>query len=189
MTYEAMVADLQHLITTQQGMIDPVLIGHSMGGKVAMQFSQTYPKVPHKLLLVDIARKAYDMTRLAKILLTLRHTPLQGLRTRTKVDQYLRRSIPEASVPLYCMKNMCCNAQGKVVWSSNIPILADSIPHLEQAVTFRAPFHKPALFINADQSDYIQAQDLALIKAMFPKYVLKRVILDTGSTTIRLRHY
>jgi esterase len=174
MTYEAMAADLQELIT-QQGIIDPVLIGHSMGGKVVMQFAQTYPKVPHKLIVADIAPKAYDMTRLAKILQTLKGTPLHRMRTRTEVDQYLHHDIPEASVRLYCMKNIHRNKQGKLVWRSNIPVLADHIPDLEKAVTLRVPFYKPTLFIKAEQSDYIQPQDLVLIKAMFPKYVLKRI--------------
>lgn len=59
MTYEAMVEDLKHLMT-QQGIVDPVLIGHSMGGKVAMAFAQNYPEALHKLVVVDIAPRAYD---------------------------------------------------------------------------------------------------------------------------------
>lgn len=174
MTYAAMVADVQALIT-QQAMVDPVLIGHSMGGKVAMQFAQTYPQALSKLIVVDMAPRAYDMTRVAEILQFLQKTPLQGVRTRAALDRQLRQGIPDALMRLHCMKNLRRDEQGMLVWSSNIPVLADSIPHLEQAVTFQAPFSKPTLFIKADQSDYIQPQDLALIKTMFPTYILELI--------------
>ena len=171
MTYEAMAADVQALLA-QQALEAPVLIGHSMGGKVAMQVAQTYPQVLAKLIVVDIAPRAYDMTRLAKIVQALKQTPLQKLRTRAEVDRYLSPSIPNAVVRLYCMKNLCRDEQGRLVWSSNMPALADSILHLEQAVSHQAPFTKPTLFVKADQSDYIQPQDLPLIKTLFPNYIL-----------------
>ena len=145
-----------------------------MGGKVAMQFAQT-PHVLSKLIVVDIAPRAYDMTRMTRILQVLSQTPLQGVRTRAEVDQLLRPNIPEALMRLYCMKNLHRDAQGRLVWSSNIPVLAKSILTLEQAVPFHAPLNKPTLFIEADQSAYIQTQDLALIKAMFPSYILEGI--------------
>ncbi len=174
MTYEAMVEDLKHLMT-QQGIVDPVLIGHSMGGKVAMQFAQSYPEALYKLVVVDIAPRAYDMTKLSGILQRLRQTPLKGVRTREEVDKHLHHYIPENLMRWHCMKNLRRDERGELVWRSNIPILADSIPHLERAVTFQTPFYKPTLFVKADQSDYIQTQDLPLIKTMFPNYVLKHI--------------
>jgi pimeloyl-ACP methyl ester carboxylesterase len=174
MTYEAMVEDLKHLMT-QQGIVDPVLIGHSMGGKVAMQFAQSYPEALYKLVVVDIAPRAYDMTKLSGILQRLRQIPLKGVRTREEVDKHLHHYIPENLMRWHCMKNLCRDERGELVWRSNIPILADSIPHLERAVAFQTPFYKPTLFVKADQSDYIQTQDLPLIKTMFPNYVLKHI--------------
>ena len=174
MTYEAMAADVQTLIT-KQAIEAPVLIGHSMGGKVAMQFAQNYPQSLSKLIVVDIAPRTYDMTKLAKILQILRQTLLHGVRTRAEVNQYLSPSIPDAVMRLYCMKNLHRDHQGRLAWSSNIPVLADSIQHLEQAVRFQAPFTKPTLFIKADQSDYIQPQDLARIKTLFPNYILEHI--------------
>jgi pimeloyl-ACP methyl ester carboxylesterase len=73
------------------------------------------------------------------------------------------------------MKNLRRDAQGMLVWSSNMTILANSIAHLEQAIDCQTPFYKPTLFVKAGQSDYIQPQDLPLIKAIFPNYVLKHI--------------
>ncbi|XWN35241.1 MAG: alpha/beta fold hydrolase [Roseivirga sp.] len=172
MTYEAMAADLKHWMT-QQGIAEPALIGHSMGGKVVMQFAQTYPQALSRLIVVDIAPRVYDMTQLTRILQILRQTPLQGVRRRAEVDQLLCAHIPEPVMRMYLMKNLGRNEQGELLWRSNILVLAESIPHLAQAVTFQAPFGKPTLFIKADQSDYMQPQDLSLIKAMFPNYQLE----------------
>ena len=174
MTYEAMVEDLKHLMT-QQGIVDPVLIGHSMGGKVAMTFAQNYPEALHKLIVVDIAPRAYDMKRLSIMLQILKKTPLKDVRARKEVDKHLCHYIPETLIRLYCMKNLRRDAQGMLVWSSNMTILANSIAHLERAIDCQAPFYKPTLFVKADQSDYIQTQDLPLIKAVFPNYVLKHI--------------
>ena len=140
-----------------------------------MQFAQTYPQSLSKLIVVDIAPRTYDMTKLAKILQVLRQTPLKGVRTRAEVNQYLSPGIPDAMMRLYCMKNLRRDKQGRLLWSSNIPVLTDSIQHLEQAVSFQAPFTKPTLFIKADQSDYIQPQDLAIIKTLFPNYILEHI--------------
>ncbi len=172
MTYGAMAADVWALII-EENIRNPVLIGQSMGGKVAMQFAHAYPKTLSKLIVVDIAPRAYDMTQLANILRILKKMPLRGVKTRVEVNRYLAKDIPSVLMRQYCMKNLCRDEQGMLVWSSNIPILADSIPHLEVAVNFHVPFTKPALFVKADQSDYIQAKDLPLIKTWFPNYSLE----------------
>ncbi|MEM9417033.1 MAG: alpha/beta fold hydrolase [Bacteroidota bacterium] len=171
MTYEAMAADVCRLIT-ELGLASPVLIGHSMGGKVAMQLAQTRPGFLSKLIVIDIAPRVYDMRQLAELLQVLRQTPLQGVQTRTVVDRYLREDIPDPLVRTHCMKNLRRDKAGQLVWGSNIPVLADSIPHLEQAVAYEGPFEQPTLFVQGTQSDYIQPPDLALMQAMFPHYIL-----------------
>ena len=170
MTYAAMAADVQALIA-QQDIVDPVLIGHSMGGKVAMEFAQTYPTALAKLVVVDIAPRAYDMTHLAQVLQVLAQTSLQGVQTRAEVDERLRQGIPKPLMRLYCMKNLGRDKEGQLAWRSNMAVLADSIPHLEEAISFQASFDKPTLFIKADQSDYIQSQDILHIQTMFPSYL------------------
>ena len=174
MTYEAMAADVQAFIT-QQGIVAPVLLGHSMGGKVAMQLAQTRPGLLSKLIVIDIAPRAYDMHQLAELLQVLRQTPLQGVNTRAAVDQHLRQAIPDSLMRAHCLKNLRRDEAGQLVWSSNIPVLPDSIPHLAQAVDFQEPFEKPTLFVKGAQSDYIRPQDLEAIKRFFPHYTLKTV--------------
>lgn len=174
MTYEAMAADVQALIT-QLRIVDPILIGHSMGGKVAMQLAQTYPALPSKLIIVDIAPRTYDMHRPVEILQALRQTPLQGASSRTAIDQHLSQAIPDPLVRAHCMKNLRRDKNKQLVWGNNVSVLADSIPHLEQAVDFQEPFEKPTLFVKGAQSDYIQPPDRALIQAMFPHAVLEEI--------------
>ena len=174
MTYEAMAADVSGLIA-RLGLKDTVLIGHSMGGKVAMQFAQTYPQLLSKLIVIDMAPRAYDMDRLASLLRVLQQTPLQNAHSRAAIDQHLSQAIPDPLMRAHCMKNLRRNDDGRLIWSSNIPVLADSISHLEQAVDFQAPFENPTLFIKGAQSDYIQPPDHVLIQAIFPHYALEEI--------------
>lgn len=174
MTYEAMADDIK-VLTTRLGLVDPVLIGHSMGGKVAMQLAQTYPNALSRLIVIDITPRVYDMTHLAKLLQVLCQTPLQGVRTRTEVDRYLGQAIPDPLIRAHCMKNLRRDEGGQLIWGSNIPVLADSIPHLEQAIACQVPFEKPTLFVKGELSGYIQPQDLVLIREMFPHYVLEEI--------------
>ncbi|MEL6358383.1 MAG: alpha/beta fold hydrolase, partial [Bacteroidota bacterium] len=129
MTYEAMVADVYGLIT-ELGLTDTILIGHSMGGKVAMQFAQTYPQLLSKLIVIDMAPRAYDMRQLAQLLRVLQQTPLQSASSRTAINQHLSQLIPDPLMRAHCMKNLRRNDDGRLIWSSNIPVLATSIPYL-----------------------------------------------------------
>lgn len=174
MTYEAMAADLAGLIT-RLGLTDPVLIGHSMGGKVAMQLAQTDPNALSKLIVIDITPRAYDMNKLAALLQTLEKVPLQGASSRTAINQHLSQAIPDPLMRAHCMKNLRRDEDGQLIWSSNIPVLASSIPHLEQAVRFQRPFEKPTLFVKGAKSDYLQLHDHTLIQALFPHYALEEV--------------
>jgi esterase len=170
MTYEAMTEDLSYLMI-QEGIVNPILIGHSMGGKVGMEFAQTYPQAVAKLIVVDIAPRAYEMSNFAVILQALQKISLQSVRNRAEVDMRLSSKIPDSLLRNYLMKNLCRDSQGMLLWRSNIPALAANIPNLEQEITCKAPFMKPTLFVSAEQSDYIQEQDLPKIKAIFPNYL------------------
>ena len=171
MNYPAMAADLKRFIA-EQDIVSPTLIGHSMGGKVAMQLAQTYPLALERLIVVDKAPHSYDMGHLAKILQGVQQTPLNGARRRAEVDQRLQAHVDLPIMRTYLMKNLGRNEQGELVWLSNMAVLVDSIPHLEQEIVFQVSFSKPTLFIKADQSDYIRPQDLPLIKKLFPSYQL-----------------
>lgn len=172
MDYAAMAEDVRTLII-QQALAAPILIGHSMGGKVAMTLAQMYPASLSKLIVVDIAPRAYDMTKMVHLLQILQATPLQGVRTRATVEEYLCTHIPNPLLRTYCVKNLHRNTEGMLVWGSNIPIIAACIPNLAQRVVLHTPFIKPTLFVRAGLSDYIRTQDLTLVQTMFPNYQLQ----------------
>lgn len=174
MTYEAMAADVCELIAAL-GLTNIVLIGHSMGGKVAMQIAQTYPVLPFKLIIVDIAPRIYDMHRPAEILQALRQTPLQGESSRAEIDQHLSQTIPDPLIRAHCMKNLRRDKNKQLVWGNNVSVLADSIPHLAKEIPCLVPFEKPTLFVKGAESDYIQPRDHTFIQEMFPHYVLEEI--------------
>src|SRR5690606_27301517 len=102
--YPAMAADVLELIE-KHDLRDPVIIGHSMGGKVAMNFAVAYPDKLQKLIVVDIAPKAYNMKHYV-ILEGLQAIPIDTITTRNEADEALAAFVPEPDVRQFLLKNV-----------------------------------------------------------------------------------
>ena len=87
--YEVMAADLKEFIDEYQ-LENPIIIGHSMGGKTVMQFALNYPDAFAKLIVVDIAPKFYPVHH-TMILQGLNAVNLETLSSRTEANEQLKR--------------------------------------------------------------------------------------------------
>lgn len=143
------------------------LVGHSMGGKVAMQFALHHPDMVHKLVVVDIApgQAADNHSDIFQALFDL---DLTGLATRQEADSRLAASIPDYGTRQFLLKNITRDTDGRFAWKMNLPVLWQEYPAILAAVD-GDPFDKPALFIRGSRSDYIKDADFALIKSLFPQ--------------------
>lgn len=143
------------------------LMGHSMGGKVAMALALSSPSRVKRLCIVDIAPKAYQL-RHQKILHSMMSLPLKGIKTRKDADTWLADWIPTPVERGFLLKNLRRNESG-FYWQCN---LAEIVKNYLKISGFSNPknrqFIKPTLFIQGGLSDYIQAEDKALIKEIFP---------------------
>ena len=104
MDYPIMAADLREFVE-EQSLAQVFLLGHSMGGKVAMQFAGQYPERVDKLVVVDIAPKAYPPTH-QSLLAALRAVDLRAAKNFSDIDAALSGPIPEAEVRQFLMKNL-----------------------------------------------------------------------------------
>jgi len=164
-TYDLMADDLAELID-QLNINQIDLIGHSVGGKVAMAFSQRYPELLRKLAVVDIAPRAYpdEHSAIFKALLAL---DLSLYKSRTEVDKALQKSILIKPVRQFLLMNLASDNDG-LKWQLNLPALFDAYPQLLQAVCESDIVDVPCCFIRGGKSNYIKEQDVALIDATFP---------------------
>ena len=165
MNYPLMAGDVDEFMTTQ-GLASACVIGHSMGGKTAMQFALQFPGRVEKLVVADIAPRAYAPTH-DKILAALLALDLKMFTTRQLIEEALAPEIPSLNLRRFSLKNLGRNDDGSFKWKINLRGIAENYPRLCEALDAEIPFAKPALFIRGGKSRYISAADEPEIFRLF----------------------
>lgn len=163
-TYDLMAEDLAELFE-QLNLENVDIIGHSMGGKVAMAFSQRYPNWLRKLVAVDIAPRQYadEHSDIFRALLAL---DLSLYVSRSEVDTALKEALPNKSVRQFLLMNLIIES-GRLNWRINLEALYENYPQLLEAVCEDESSIIPSCFIRGGQSSYIRDEDQALIRTCF----------------------
>jgi esterase len=165
-TYDAMSEDLLDLLDSLK--IPTVyLLGHSMGGKTAMQFALHHPGRVAKLIVVDIAPRAYPRLH-DELLDALTSIDLATAVSRQQVDEELSKKIPHVAVRQFLMKNLGRNSAGSFVWKANLTAIRSSYDEIAREIKSDLPFAGPTLFVKSDRDDYVLDSDLPMIKRLFP---------------------
>jgi esterase len=166
MSYELMSNDLLEFVD-QQKLQSFLLLGHSMGGKVAMQFAIDHSESVAKLIVVDIAPRAYEPSH-RPLLNALCSLDLRSYDSFTEIDSALATSVPAAVMRQFLLKNLIRDKDRRFKWRIDLESIARNYPHLAMAIAPRRSFSKPALFIRGGRSSYITENDISLIHESFP---------------------
>lgn len=175
-SYPVMVTDLLQFIDEHQ-LKDPIVIGHSMGGKVAMNFAVAHPEKLEKLIVVDIAPKPYNLEHYV-IIEGLKAIPVQTITSRNEADAALAAYVPEPDVRQFLLKNLQRRPEGGFTWKINLPVIDKNLNKIGFDLEFAGKFEKPTLFIRGGKSKYVKDEDMTRIKEVFPQAELKT--LDAG---------
>lgn len=163
--YPSMSNDLADFIK-EHNVVDPVILGHSLGGKVAMTFAVSHPSLVRKLIVVDIGPKAYPVHH-QQILEGLNSLNLNGIKSRKDADDGLSEYVKEAGERQFLLKNLGRNGEGNFVWKPNLPVITREIENVGAPLPAGSAFSKSTLFIRGGKSDYIANEDTQLIKQTF----------------------
>jgi esterase len=174
--YQSMVSDLKDFIDDLK-LVNPVVIGHSMGGKVAMNFAVAHPDMLSKLIVVDISPRPYNLEHYV-ILDGLKAIPIDKITTRGEADEVLSGFVPEPDVRQFLLKNLQRKAEGGFAWKLNLPVIDQNMNKIGYDLQYTGKFEKPTLFIRGGRSKYTPDEDMVHIKEIFPLAVLET--LDTG---------
>ena len=166
MNYAVMAKDVHEFIV-EHGLKAPSVLGHSMGGKVGMQLAAHHPDEVEKLVVVDIAPKAYPPVH-RPMLSAMRAIDLNIHSSFSDVDGALTGLIPEPAVRQFMMKNLTRDPEGKFHWRLGLDEIIKNYDELTKPVVADKQFTKSACFIRAGRSDFIQDSDLAEIREVFP---------------------
>jgi pimeloyl-ACP methyl ester carboxylesterase len=165
MNYDVMADDLLETID-YLGIQKMHLIGHSMGGKVAMLFALKYPERLEKLIIADIGPRFYKPHH-QKILQGLNQLDLDLLTTRVDAENELSQLIPDAGTRQFLLKNLYRNNEGGFFWRFNLPVITEEIDHIGEQLP-SGICTTSTLFFHGGKSDYIIQSDYSEILNYFP---------------------
>ena len=166
MNYRILAADIGGFMD-DNGLETASLVGHSMGGKCAMQYALSFPERVDKLVVVDISPGAYkdpSWTRYLKAMLALDPSALSA---RNEADRLLKKEIPSKVYRQFLLSNLVSDEKGSYRWRPNLAAL------LAARQEIAAPVSGPAsqidtLFIKGADSTYLKDEDLPEIDKLFP---------------------
>ena len=174
MNYTVMAADVAALLE-RLGLEDCRVLGHSMGGKVAMTLAVKHPGLAGRLVIADIApvRYFHHYDDLIDPILAL---PLEQIESRTQADHLLRPNIPEDSLRVFLMQNLVRESDGWR-WRVNWRAIQREMEYLtgfdELPPDWRIGL--PTLFIRGARSDYVGATEIDEIGARFERFEIETV--------------
>jgi len=184
MDYPSMAGDVLAYMDAR-GLDKASLLGHSMGGKVAMQVALMAPERVEKVIVADIAPVSYK-PRHDAILEGLRSLDLTRVRSRRDADRLLAEFVGTPGVRQFLLKNLERvpgeeqAADGPMFrWRLNLPVIDACYEKLAKAPEGDGPFNGPVLFLKGAESAYIQEKHRDRIMRLFPSAEL-RIIQDTG---------
>jgi len=150
-----------------------VLLGHSLGGRVAMLLALQHPALIDKLVIVDIAPVTGTFEETKKVVDTLASLDLSQAKTRQDVDAMLKPNIADLSMRNFLLQNIVLQPEGGVQWRINLPAIVKNMPEFSKFEFDCKPNPCEALFVKGQLSQYlVYPEHQAAVERYFPKAVL-----------------
>ena len=146
---------------------NPIVLGHSMGGKTAMQFAFDFPEKIKKLIVVDIVPKKYKQSHI-DILKGLSVLDFNELKTRDSVDIELSKYVKENPIRQFLLKNLYWSSKEKLALRLNIDILKDKLSEVSDFDDITKNYKGHSFFLFGEKSEYYHKNDDFIIKKNFP---------------------
>jgi pimeloyl-ACP methyl ester carboxylesterase len=152
-----------------------ILLGHSMGGKVAMQFAVDHSQFLDKLIVVDIAPKYYPMHH-QNVLEALQRVDFSTVINRKKVEEILSEYISDFGTRQFLLKNVYWKTETELAWRFNLKIIIEQIENVGEALESNVFCDIPTLFIRGENSNYILDEDIKAIQTVFPQADIATIV-------------
>lgn len=165
MSYAAMAEDLGEFMAGEN-IEHSHLLGHSMGGKVALRFSADQPRAVAKLVIIDIAPHAYPPKE-RPLLAALKALDLNRCASYGEAEQALAAAIPDRAVRQFLVKNLTRGADGSLRWRIGLDEITAGYDRLIQSIELSQRIATPTCFIRAGKSRFIADADIPAIERQF----------------------
>lgn len=156
----------------QQGLASARFVGHSLGGKIAMQLALSQPQLVSALVVADIAPVDYPAHH-DQVFAALNAVAGAGCDSRASAAQLMAQHLPEEQLAQFLLASLRLDTDGVYRWRFNLEGLQRGYAAVREAPIARAPYPGPVLFIKGGDSDYILAEHRSHILHLFPSAALK----------------
>jgi esterase len=177
-SYEAMSDDL-HLFFVEHNLDDVLLVGHSMGGKTAMQFAINHSDLLRKVVVLDIGPQAYEVHH-DEIIRSLQSLDLENISSRKEAELAMENLISQKDTRQFLLKNLYrtsgTEGSNKYAWRFNLDVIARDIE--EVGLPIFGSCNLPMLFIRGGRSNYLSVKQTSTLRAQFPN--AEMITLETG---------
>lgn len=163
-SYADMAGDLAEVIDVLGAPVD--VLGHSMGGKTAMQLALTHGALIRRLVVADIAPVAYNHDQ-SRHIEAMRGLDLTGLTSRMEADRRLAETVPEPSLRAFFLQSLDLKANPPA-WRLNLDVLEAEMPKIVGWPGTPGVFDHPTLFLTGSESHYVKPEYREAIRAQFP---------------------
>jgi pimeloyl-ACP methyl ester carboxylesterase len=168
MDYATLMADVLAWLDAQ-GLAKVSLMGHSMGGKVAMLLACRHPARVERLVVVDIAPKDYLSHAHRAEFAAMNELRLETLQSRGEAELRFEARVSDWAMRKFLTTNLERTAEGNWRWLINLPVITAALPAIEgNPLVDTDQFTGPVLFVTGGKSRYVGDADQALILRYFP---------------------
>jgi len=146
-----------------------VIIGHSLGGRVAISATLKFPDLFSRLIVEDMAPRKYSGNKsINNLLQVMNQIDLKSKRSINEIDEALMQAIPDTRNRQLVLKNITRISEGAYVWKLNLDVIIRKVESLMAPVFEEVTFSKPTLFIKGGRSNLIRPEDYKIIYKFFP---------------------
>ncbi len=164
-SYEVMAEDVITLMD-HLALDKAIILGHSMGGKTAIQTAYSYPERIQKLIVVDIVPKTYRRGH-DEIFEAISTVPIRKITNRKEAEGYLTPHVSNMGVRQFLLKNLHRNADGSFEWKANFDVLHKEYDKMVSGLQLDETIDTPSLFIRGTRSNYISDEDIVTLNETF----------------------
>lgn len=167
MNYQVMADDIVAMMD-ELNIPSAAIVGHSMGGKVAMQVALAHPKRINKLVVIDIAPKRYPPHH-HNVIKAIEAIDPATMSERSEAEQIFRDHLRDnESTIQFLLKNISRTPHGHYEWKANMPVLIGNYDILMGDISGTGSFTNPTLFIKGSDSELVDDDDRGRIRILFP---------------------
>lgn len=147
---------------------EAILLGHSMGGKVVMQFALTYPEKVSRLIVADMAPREYKHGH-DEVFKAIESVDLKTIKSRKEADEAMHPYLGDFSTRQFVLKNLERKENGEYDWKFNYDTLKRDYEDILKPIYSNKTFDKPVLFLKGELSLYVKERDYEHIHQLFPQ--------------------